>query len=95
MNLFRKTIVSAMAAAIMGGAFVSVPAMARESVGVTFDSGNVRMGYRDGYWDNDHNWHKWRNSRETREFRNHYQDRYMAERHSHYPNHGWRDRDDR
>jgi hypothetical protein len=90
MKFARMTVIGAVAAAFLGSA---LPVLARDSVSFSFDVGNVRMGYTDGYWDNGHHWHKWRNAREHHAFRDAYHDRYMASRHTRYPNAGWRDND--
>ncbi len=89
-----------MAAAIVGTfASVSVitvatsaPAYA-DGFAFSFDTGAVRMGYRDGYWDNSHQWHKWRNEREAREFRTRFADHYNHVYHTRVHNAGWRDDD--
>lgn len=62
------------------------PAAAQERFSFSFDTGNIFMGYRDGYYDRDRRWHRWRNAREAREFRMRYRDRYRDR-------YGWRDRD--
>jgi hypothetical protein len=41
------------------GATLAVCAPAHTAVGVTFDFGNVALGYSDGYYDCDHHWHRW------------------------------------
>ncbi len=74
-----------LAAAALIGAIVAVPivtvpsapAMA-QSFAFSFDSGNVRMGYRDGYYDHRGYWHSWRSAREARMFRERYRDRYRG-----------------
>ena len=65
----------------------TAPATARATI--TFDFGNVAVGYSDGYWDNAHHWHKWRNARYAREYRTKYHDNYHAMRHDRAPNQGW------
>lgn len=69
------------AAAIVGSfATISVassPAHAqRERFSFSFDTGDVQMGYSNGYFDNRGRWHTWRNAREAREFRRYYGPRY-------------------
>src|SRR3954469_16457740 len=90
MKPVRMALLGAVAAA--GLSLSALPAAA-DAVRFSFDVGNVRAAYSDGYWDNDHHWHKWRNAREHRAFRESYHDRYVAERHSRYRNAGWRDSD--
>ncbi len=58
--------------------------------GLSFDPGNVRFGYADGYWDNDHRWHAWPSAREARDFHRRFRDRIYGYRHTRYPNEGWR-----
>ncbi len=65
----------------------------RDEVRFSFDVGNVRLGYSDGYWDSGHHWHNWSNAREARDFREHHRDRYVGDRHTRYKNEGWRDSD--
>lgn len=90
MNILRITILGAVAAV---GLSVALPAMAADAFRFSFDTGAVRMGYTDGYWDNSHQWHNWRNAREAREYRARYKDHYMASKHSRLKNGGWRDSD--
>ena len=58
---------------------------------LSFDPGNVRFGYADGYWDNGHSWHAWPSAAEAREFHRRFRDRIFGYRHTRYPNDGWRD----
>lgn len=89
------------AAALVGTfATVSVANTAhaqRDRFSFSFDTGDVRMGYSNGYFDNSGRWHAWRNAREAREFRRHYGRRfnnrwYDADRDG-IPNRYDRDRD--
>ena len=51
---------------------------------ITFSTGNVAIGYSDGYWDRSHVWHSWERAEHRRA--------YQAERNAEY--HEWRhDRD--
>ena len=51
---------------------------------ITFSTGNVAIGYSDGYWDRQHAWHEWRRTEDRRA--------YQAEKNAEY--HEWRhDRD--
>ena len=63
--------------------------------GLSFDPANVRFGYADGYWDNDHRWHTWPSAGEAREFHRRFRDRIYGYRHTRYPNEGWRDGNER
>jgi len=87
-------------AAALVGAIVAVPvitapapAAAREAFYFSFDTGNVRMGYRDGYYDHRGRWHNWRSAREAREFRARYGNRYRDNDRDGIPNRYDRDRD--
>jgi hypothetical protein len=31
---------------------------------------SIAFGYRDGYWDNGHQWHRWHNRHDSRAYRN-------------------------
>jgi hypothetical protein len=53
---------------------------------VTFNAGNVAIGYSDGYWDRGHTWHTWERAE--------HRDTYRAAKNAEY--HEWkhdRDRD--
>ena len=63
------------------------------SFNFSFNTGDVRFAYRDGYWDNGHRWHNWRNAREAREFRRMYGHRWNDSYHYRLRNSGWRDED--
>jgi len=90
----KLTLAVAIVGALAGASMTTAtPAMARDSFAFSFDTGNVRFAYSDGYWDQNRRWHKWRSAREAREFRVRYRDRYYANRSSYYPNRGWRDSD--
>ncbi len=69
MNKFLKIgVVSAVLAIAPAAAFAD---------SVTFDVGNVAIGYNDGYWDRGHVWHTW----EKPEYREHYRAAKGAEYH--------------
>ena len=93
MKLFRMTLMGAVTAAVLSAAMPSLPAFAADAFRFSFDVGNVRLGYTDGYWDNGHKWHNWRNAREAREFENQHHDRYVGDKHTRFKNAGWRDKD--
>ncbi len=62
---------------------------ARHNTAITIGFGDIAVGYRDGYWDNDHNWHRWRHHRDYRTYRDtdgsHFHDGY----HRRYDDNGW------
>jgi hypothetical protein len=78
MNKFTKM-------ALVAVALAAAPTMAF-SQSVSFNLGNVAIGYNDGYWDRAHNWHAWERAE--------HRDAYRAEKSAEY--HEWkhdRDRD--
>ena len=69
------------AAAIVGSfATVSIATTAqaqpRDRFSFSFNTGDVQMGYSNGYFDNRGRWNNWRSAREAREFRRNYNGRY-------------------
>lgn len=90
--LTLATVVAAAMAATSMTAITASPAVARDSFNFSFDTGNVRFAYRDGYYDHRRVWHRW-SPREAREFRVRYRDRYWDGPRSRYRNKGWRDND--
>jgi hypothetical protein len=76
----RIILKSAIIAASLACASLAGTAGASAAVGVTFDIGNVALGYSDGYWDNNHHWHKWAHRADML--------RYQKEHHENY--HSWR-----
>lgn len=69
------------------------PAQAQGFFSFSFDTGDVRMAYRDGWYDNRGRWHSWRDAREAREFRSRYAGRYRDSDRDGIPNRFDRDRD--
>jgi hypothetical protein len=51
------------------GATLAVCAPAHAAVGVTFDFGNVALGYSDGYYDHDYHWHCWAHRGDSNKWR--------------------------
>ena len=43
--------------------------------------GDVSMGYRDGYWDNNHNWHRWNGDNDYQTYRNEHANTYRDYNH--------------
>jgi hypothetical protein len=39
------------------------------NMAVGADSNGIAFGYRDGYWDNGHQWHRWHNRHDYRAYR--------------------------
>ncbi len=63
--------------------------------GVTFRFGNVAYGYRDGYWDNQRNWHRWNSQSDAQIYRDSRRGHYRHWDHNRDRNQGWGDRNDR
>ena len=93
MKLVRAAAIAALVTAALSGCAGSSGGYGTGSSSFSFDTGSVRLGYSDGYWDTNHNWHSWGNARESREFRARYKARYVHDRHTRYKNEGWRDSD--
>ena len=55
--MYKTFTAAAVAVALAGAAFGTSTIASAQSV--TFDVGNVAIGYSDGYWDRTHNWHAW------------------------------------
>ena len=91
-NHLRTLLLCAVTAASFASAMPVTSALARDNFAFSIDAGNVRFGYRDGYWDHGHVWHAW-GPREARYWRTHYADRYWDRPHLRYANGGWRDSD--
>jgi hypothetical protein len=56
------------------------------AVSVQFN--DVSMGYRDGYWDNNHGWHRWNNDGDFRAYRYRHADTYRDWNHDRNGNDG-------
>ena len=90
MTNIKMTLMGAVAVAMLSATVPSVSAFAAD---FSFDVGNVRLGYTDGYWDTKHQWHNWKNADESHKFQEKYKDRYVSDSHTKYKNEGWRDSD--
>ncbi len=83
------------AAALTGVAFTTVGvASAQDNRDhaaslISVDFGNVAYGYRDGYWDNGHQWHNWRNDSESQSYRSQHADGYHDWNHDRDADKGW------
>lgn len=58
-----------------------IGATVANAASVTFDIGNVAVGYTDGYYDNDHHWHRWAHRADATRFRRAHKDQYHGYRH--------------
>jgi len=56
---------------------------------VQIDFGTIAFGYRDGYWDNGHQWHRWHNDGEYRNYRDHQGSNYHDWNHDRDHDMGW------
>jgi hypothetical protein len=56
---------------------------------VQIDFGTIAFGYRDGYWDNGHQWHRWHNDDEYRNYRNRQGNNYHDWNHDRDHDMGW------
>jgi hypothetical protein len=74
-TLKSTTIAVALATATLAGTNLA------SAAGLTFDIGRVAVGYSDGYYDNDHNWHRWAHSADARHYRAAHKDQYHTWRH--------------
>jgi hypothetical protein len=89
-----KHLIKAAAIALaIGGSTVSTlatmtPASAADTV-VTFDPGNVRAGYNDGYWDNGHTFHNWAQPEHMTTYRASKGAEYHDYAHTRDANQGW------
>ena len=67
---------------------------AHAAVGISFNLGDVAIGYTDGYWDHDHNWHKWQSTKHRQAYQHADGAEYHGTRHTRVANQGWHERDD-
>jgi hypothetical protein len=56
--------------------------LANAAARVTFDIGNVAIGYSDGYMDNQHQYHKWAHNSDAEQYRAAHEDQYHSYRHN-------------
>jgi len=63
-------------------------------VGISFNLGDVAIGYTDGYWDHDHQWHKWQNTKHRQAYQHADGAEYHATPHTRAANQGWHEKDD-
>jgi len=70
-----------LAAVAMSAIAAIANAPAAGAATLSFNFGNVAMGYSDGYWDNGHRWHAWRRG-ELARYRAEHRDSYHAWRHN-------------
>jgi hypothetical protein len=86
----QKTLAAvAVAFAMTGGAFASHSAFAQA---VSFDVGNVAIGYSDGYWDHGHAWHTWSRPEDSTAYRAAKGAEYHEWKHDRDKDMGWHSR---
>jgi hypothetical protein len=76
-TLFKSIAISA----ALTGATLGGVATVNAAVGVSFDIGNVAIGYSDGYMGTDHQFHHWAHSSDAARFRAAHKDQYHGYRH--------------
>jgi len=76
-TIFKSAVVML---ALVGAPLAAIPA-ANAAVGITFDIGNVAVGYSDGYYDNDHNFHRWAHRQDAKRFQAERKEAYRTWRH--------------
>jgi hypothetical protein len=82
-----RTILKGAAIALaLAGATLGNAATANAAVGVSFDIGNVAVGYSDGYMGTDQQYHPWAHPSDARRFRTAHKDQYHGYKHDD-PNH--------
>jgi hypothetical protein len=89
----KLTAAAMLAATLAVGSIGSAAPASAQGFNFSFDVGDVRFAYRDGYWDNHHRWHKWHNAAEARAFERMHHDRWNNSYHYRVRNSGWRDND--
>ncbi len=85
MNCILKT--SILALALVGSAAGIASAQS-----VTFSTGNVAIGYNDGYWDRGHTWHAWENDANRTSYRAAKDAEYHDWKHDRDKDMGWHER---
>lgn len=56
---------------------------------VSVDMNGIAFGYRDGYWDNGHQWHHWRHNSDLRNYREQSGSNFHNWKHNRDGNDGW------
>jgi len=59
---------------------------------ITFSTGNVAIGYSDGYWDRGHAWHAWHNDHDRDAYRHSRNAEYHEWKHDRDRDMGWHER---
>jgi uncharacterized protein (DUF697 family) len=85
-KLMRIILKGAAIALALAGATLGSAVAANAAVGVSFDIGNVAVGYSDGYMGTDHQYHPWAQHSDAVRFQTAHKDLYHGYRHDD-PNH--------
>jgi len=56
---------------------------------ISIGLGDIAFGYRDGYWDNGHNWHRWKNDEDSKSYRDKHVNDYHDWNHDRDADNGW------
>ncbi len=59
---------------------------------ITFSTGEVAIGYSDGYWDRHHAWHEWRRDADRDAYRRAKEAEYHEWKHDRDRDMGWHER---
>ena len=97
----KKIVKALVVAGVLGASTMtmapSADAYPRSGVSLYFNTGNVAVGYRDGYYDRYHHWRHWRRASDRDYYWRHYRHRYYdwnrgyhrGYEHSRYYDRGW------
>ena len=77
----RMILKGAAIAVALAGAALGSAVTANAAVGVSFDIGNVAVGYSDGYMGTDQQYHRWAHASDAKRFRTAHKDQYHGYRH--------------
>jgi hypothetical protein len=67
---------------LAGATFAVTNTASAAGVGISFNFGNVAIGYQDGYYDRGHQWHQWRNQNDARSYRGRSGNQYHDYKHT-------------
>jgi hypothetical protein len=84
----KRILISSVAALVLAG---GVAGIARAD-SITFSTGNVAIGYSDGYWDRTHAWHKWDHDADRDAYRRAKEAEYHEWKHDRDKDMGWHER---
>ena len=79
-------------AAALAFAITGVTAGIAYADSITFNAGNVAIGYNDGYWDRSHQWHAWELAEHRDAYRAARNAEYQEWKHDRDRDMGWHER---